>query len=183
MNDALSSHYARALADAVFRPESGISPEEAVKQMRTASDFINASPELHRVIMSPAVPRNKKAALVGKLITGFGLNRLVQNFLMVVVEHRRINELPSIADGFELAVDERLGFERAEIVSATELTETQKQELLQALEKSAGKKIRPVYKIDGTILGGVVARLGSKEYDGSILGRLEAMRQRLSAAS
>ncbi len=183
MTDAFSFHYAQALADAVFQGNSGLTPSEAVKQLSEAVSLFSSSEDLHRVLLSPAVPRSKKAGLVGRLLDQDGLNRLIRNFLMVIVEHRRIGELDRIKESFEAAVDEHQGLVRAEITSAQELNEAQRQEIVTALSAAAGKQIRPVYKIDPTILGGVVARFGSKEFDGSLTGRLEAMRRRLSAAS
>jgi F-type H+-transporting ATPase subunit delta len=183
VTDALSIHYSRALADAVFEPDSGLSPEDAIAQLRMAADVLSSSSDLKRVLLSPAVNRAKKVQLVGKIVEKTGLNRLIRNFLMVIVEHRRAGELKRIADGFEIAVDERLGFARAEITSAAELTDPQRDKLLQSLGQTLGRKIRPVYKIDEALLGGVIARVGSKVYDGSVVGRLEAMRRQLSAAS
>ena len=183
MTDALSVHYAQALADAVFSSNSGLDPEEARKQLAMAVNIIDSSEELRRVLVSPAVPRRKKTELIGKLLDEYGLNRLVRNFVMVVVEHRRVAELHRILDGFDQALDNRQGYVRAEIVSADELTDVQRQEILHALGTASGKFIRPVYKVDKSILGGVIARFGSKEYDGSLVGRLEAMRRRLSPAS
>jgi len=183
MRDALSDHYAQALADAVFAGESGLAPDEAIKQLAAAADLLQSSEQLRLILLSPAVPRAKKTELVGKLLDEQGVHRLIRNFLMVIVEHRRIGELDRIQSSFEQAVDERQGFVRAEIISAYELTEAQRQELLHALGTKAGKFIRPVYKIDKNILGGVIARLGSKEYDGSLTGRLAAMRRRLTPAT
>jgi len=183
MRDALSDHYAHALADAVFADGSGLAPEEAIKQLAAAVDLVKSSEQLHLILLSPAVPRAKKTQIVGQLLDGQGIHRLIRNFLMVIVEHRRTHELDRIQSSFEEAVDERQGFVRAEIVSASELTESQRQVLLHALGTKAGKFIRPVYKIDKDILGGVVARLGSKEYDGSLTGRLKAMRRRLAPAT
>lgn len=183
MTDALSVHYAQALADAVLASDSGLDPEEARKQLASAVGLITASPDLQGVFLSPAVPRAKKAEIIRKLLSESGLHRLIQNFLMVVVEHRRTGELQRIVDSFDLVLDERQGYVRGEIVSAAELTEEQRQEVLHALGLAAGKFIRPVYKVDKTILGGVIARFGSKEYDGSLVGQLEAMRRRLSQAS
>ena len=183
MTDALSIHYARALADAVFAPDSGISPEDAIAQLHAVAESLSASPDLHRVLLSPAVNRASKTKLIGKIVENAGLSRLIRNFLMVLVEHRRSGELRRIADAFEATVDERLGLARAEIISPAELTGPQKDKVLQALGQKLGKNIRPVYKVDGSILGGVVARVGSKEYDGSVVGRLEQMRRQLSAAS
>src|SRR5690242_1087139 len=183
MRDALSDHYAQALADAVFVEGSGLAPEEAIKQLNAAANLLHSSGQLRLILLSPAVPRAKKTQIVGQLLDEQGVHRLIRNFLMVIVEHRRIGELERIQSSFEEAVDERQGFLRAEITSAYELTETQRQELLHALGTKAGKFIRPIYKVDKDILGGVIARLGSKEYDGSLTGRLEAMRRRLTPAT
>jgi F-type H+-transporting ATPase subunit delta len=183
MQDALSNHYAEALADAVFAPDSGLSPEDAIKQLAAAVAVLKSSHELHLILLSPAVPRARKTEVVGHLLQELGLHRLIRNFLMVIVEHRRIGELDRIQASFEQAVDKRQGFVKAEIITASELTEPQRQELLHALGTKIGRYIRPVYTVDKSILGGVIARVGAKEYDGSIIGRLEAMRRRLTPAT
>jgi len=183
MTNALSVHYAQALADAVFAPDANLTPEQAVHQLRIAVQLLEVSPDLHRVLQSPAVSRGKKIALVGRLIEKEGLARLIRNFLMVIVEHRRVKDLRHILESFEEAVDVRLGLARVEITSATDLTDEQKQAVEEALMEATGKRIRPLYKINGAIIGGVIARIGSKEYDGSLLGRLQALRQQLSPVS
>jgi F-type H+-transporting ATPase subunit delta len=183
MTNALSVHYAQALADAVFSPDANLTPEQAVHQLRIAVQLLEMSPDLHRVLQSPAVSRGKKIALVGRLIEKEGLARLIRNFLMVIVEHRRVKDLRHILESFEEAVDVRLGLARVEITSATDLTDEQKQAVEEALMEATGKRIRPLYRINGAIIGGVIARIGSKEYDGSLLGRLQALRQQLSPVS
>lgn len=183
MTNALSVHYAQALADAVFAPDANLTPEQAVHQLRIAVQLLEVSPDLHRVLQSPVVSRGKKIALVGRLIEKEGLARLIRNFLMVIVEHRRVKDLRHILESFEEAVDVRLGLARVEITSATDLTDEQKQAVEEALMEATGKRIRPLYRINGAIIGGVIARIGSKEYDGSLLGRLQALRQQLSPVS
>jgi F-type H+-transporting ATPase subunit delta len=183
MTNALSAHYASALADAVFASDSNLTPENAVEQLRKAVQLFEVSPDLLQVLHSPAVSRNKKIVLVGKLIDEEGLDRLIRNFLMVIVEHRRVKDLRHILESFEGAIDARLGFTRAEITSATDLTEEQKQAIEEALAEATGKRVRPLYRINAAIIGGIIARLGSKEYDGSVLGRLETLRRQLSPVS
>jgi F-type H+-transporting ATPase subunit delta len=183
MTDALAVHYAQALADAVFSENSGIGPEKAIEQLRTAAGLFSGSADFHRVLLSPAVPKSAKSTLVGKIADQFEFSRLIKNFLMVIVGHRRTAELPRVVEAFELAVDKRLGFERAEIIAATELSAEQKHQVEESLARKSGKRIRPVYEIDPSLIGGVIARLGSREYDGSLRGRLDAMRRRLAAAS
>ena len=80
MAEALASHYAKALADAVFRPDSGISAQDATEQLRTAAAVIAESGELRKVLLSPAVARAKKKAVIERLASLLGAHRLIDNF-------------------------------------------------------------------------------------------------------
>lgn len=182
MVTALDTHYARALADAVMAPHSGLAPEQASLELRLAADLLHSSHDLERCLLSPAVPRAKKQEIVQKLSAEMGVHRLMVNFLRMLVHHRRVAQLHGIRIEFERIIDERTGFQRAEIVSATALNDGQKKEIVGALEQTSGNKIRPHFKTDPSLLGGVVARLASKEYDGSLKGRLETLRRRLRTA-
>lgn len=182
MVTALDTHYARALADAVMAENSGLTPQEASIELRSATDLLQSSPDLLRCLLSPAVPRAKKQEIVLKLAGDMGVHRLMRNFLRMLVHHRRVGQLHGIRTEFERIIDERTGFQRAEISSATALNEEQKNEVVSALEQTSGNKIRPHFKTDPSLLGGVVARLASREYDGSLKGRLEALRRRLRTA-
>lgn len=181
MIDALSTHYARALADAVFAPNSGLSPQDAMAQLAAAESLISGSKELHIALLSPAVSKARKAAVISTLADQLGLHRLTRNFLLVVVRHRRTHELPAIRQSFEMIVDEKSGWIPAEIASAKELTPEQRQQIEQALGTKLGKFIRAHYKVDPVLLGGVRAHVASREYDASLRGKLESMRQRLLA--
>lgn len=179
MTGALSIHYAQALAESVFKPDSGIKPEEIVEQFRTAEDAISGSKELQIALLSPAVNRARKSVIVGRISDELGLNRILRNFLSVVVKHGRTRQLHDIRKSFEEVVDERLGWEPAEIHSAHELSAEQRQQIEQALGIKLGKFIRAHYKVDSTLLAGVRAQVGAKEYDATLRGKLESMRQRL----
>ncbi len=182
MAGALAAHYARALADAVFAPNSGLSPEDAIEQFRTVEALISASKQMERAMLSPAVPRKRKEAVLSQLAADLGLHRVIRNFLLVVVSHRRTKELTAMRREFELAVDERLGWEGAEIASAKELTPEQKAQIERTLGSKLGKSIRAHYEVDPSLLAGVRARVASKEYDATLRGKLESMRQRLAAS-
>ena len=181
MTGALATHYARALADAVFAPNSGLSPEDAVGQMASVDSLISGSPELKRALLSPAVNKREKSAVISKLADEVGLNRLVRNFLLVIVSHRRVHEISGIRQEFQAVVDERLGWVPADITSAQELTPEQKGEIERALGSKLGKFIRANYRVDSGLLAGLRARVASKQYDASLRGKLESMRQRLAA--
>ena len=179
MTDALATHYARALADAVFGPRSDLSPQDAVEQLRSIDSLISGSKELQRVLLSPAVVKTRKQAVVSKLAEELGLNHLIRNFILVVVSHRRTYGLSGMRQQFEALVDERLGWVPAEISSARELTSQQKEEIERALGTKLGKFIRPTYKVEPQLLAGIRARVASREYDASVRGKLEDMRQML----
>ena len=181
MTGALASHYARSLADAVFRENSGLPPEAAVDQLRSAESIISGSKELERVLLSPAVNKTRRAAVIGRLSDELGLHRLIRNFVLVVVSHRRTNQLREIRRHFEAVVDERLGWLPAEISSAKELDAGQKERVERALGTKLGKFIRAHYEVDPALLAGVRARVASREYDATLRGKLELMRQRLAA--
>ncbi len=181
MIDALSTHYARALADTVFAPGSGISPQEALKQLAAAESLISSSKDLNIALLSPAISKARKTAVIEQLSDDLGLHRILRNFLLVVVKHRRIQELSAMRQSFELTVDERLGWIPADIASAGELTPEQREQIEHALGSKLGKLIRANYKVDAGLLGGIRAHVASREYDASLRGKLEGMRQRLAS--
>jgi F-type H+-transporting ATPase subunit delta len=180
MADALSVHYAAALANSVFAPNSGLSPEDAIAQLRAAESVFSGSKQLEHAMLSPAVSKPRKRAVVEKLAGEMGLNRLIRNFLLVIVTHRRTRELPAIRQSFEAAMDERLGWVPAEIASAQELNDEQKKDIERTLSAKLAKSIRANYQVDSSLIGGIRARVASREYDASVKGKLERMRQRLA---
>ncbi len=181
MVGAVSRHYAGALADAVFAPNSGLEPNRAVEQLKSAASLIADSKDLERALLSPAVAKSRKQAVISRLADELGLHRLIRNFLLVVVSHRRTRDLKEIEKNFDLVVDERLGWIPAEIASAGELAPEQRQQIERTLGTRLGKFIRARYEVDPALIGGVRARVASREYDATIRGKIESLRQRLVA--
>jgi F-type H+-transporting ATPase subunit delta len=177
---AVASRYAAALADVVTAAGSGMQPQDAVAQLRAFESMLKSSPELHNALSTPAVPGSRKKAVVGRLADVVPISRIMRNFLFVLVDHRRIASLSQIIESFEEIIDERLGFARVDIASAKELTEPQRDALNVRLEQLTGKRIRMHFKVDESLIGGVVARIGSTVYDGSLRGQLASLEGRLS---
>jgi F-type H+-transporting ATPase subunit delta len=181
MTGALAAHYARALADAVFASSSQIKPEDALQQLQVAAATISGSPQLQKALLSPAVNRDAKSKVLGKISDQLGLSTLIRNFLLVLVKHRRTKELNSIQMEFESEVDRRTGWIPAEITSAQPLSDSERQEIEKALGSKEGRFIRATYRVDEDLLAGIKARVGTTEYDASLRGRLNVMQQRLGA--
>jgi len=179
-SSAIASRYANALVDVVTGPKAAMDPEQAAGELRAFAGALSESAELHSALTSPAVPPGRKRAVVGRIADVLGLSRVTRNFLFVLIDHRRIAALRAIGEQFEVLVDERLGFTRADIRSAQEMPEPQRAALVKELERLTGKRVRPQFAVDGGLIGGAVARIGSTLYDGSVRSQLENLGRRLA---
>jgi F-type H+-transporting ATPase subunit delta len=181
MRSALASRYAKALADAVLSPGSGADPRQSLAELRAFEQMVEASPELRNVLLSPAVPTVRKRAVVARFVPLVPLSPLIRNFLFVMIDRRRADLLGEMSAAFEAALDERTGWVRAEVQSAGPLTEAQRASLQDELSRVASKQVRCDFSVDPALIGGVVARIGSTVYDGSVRTQLESLRERLVA--
>jgi F-type H+-transporting ATPase subunit delta len=177
---AVATRYANALADVVTAGSSGVRPADALEELRGFAAALASSIELHNALTSPAVPPGRKRAVVGRIADELKVSRIVRNFLFVLIDHRRIASLAAVVHSFETILDERLGFARADVTSAAQLGENQRTALNTQLERLTGKRIRMHFAVDPSLVGGVVARIGSTVYDGSVRGQLDAMGRRLA---
>jgi F-type H+-transporting ATPase subunit delta len=96
-----------------------------------------------------------------------------------VLDRRRTALLPEILNAFDERLDARRGIVRADVVSARELTETERDDLRNTLERLTSRRVEASYKLDPELIGGAVVRIGSTIYDGSVRARLERLHARL----
>jgi F-type H+-transporting ATPase subunit delta len=179
-SSAIVSRYASALADVVTGP-SGMDAAQAVEQLRSFAAVLAGSVDLQNALASPAVAAARKRAVVRKLADQLGLARIARNFLLVLTDHRRMAALAEIIDAFEIQLDERLGFVRAELHSAVSLDDRLKAALAEELSRLTGKRVRARFTVKPELVGGAVARIGSTVYDGSVRGQLDALGHKLAA--
>lgn len=180
---AVAARYANALADVVTAQASALSPPDALSELRAFESALNESRELREALLTPAIAGSRKKAVVARIADLLKLSRISRNFMLVLIGHRRIALLGEILAAFEIVLDDRTGYIRAEIASASALGDAQREQIGAELEKLTGKRIRTAYSVDASLIGGVVAKVGSTLYDGSVRGSLESLGRRLSAAS
>jgi F-type H+-transporting ATPase subunit delta len=181
MASAVANRYARALVDVVMAPNSPLKPEDAVTQLRALDAIIQESQELRNALLTPAIQNSRKRAVIAKLLSETaGGSPLIRNFAYVLIDHRRITIIGEIREAFELQVDERLGFARAEVTSAAPLEGSVGAGLEAELSRLTGKRMRLRFEVDPELLGGVVARIGSTVYDGSVRGELRQLAKKLT---
>jgi F-type H+-transporting ATPase subunit delta len=172
-----SLQYANALADVALEQKAEAPASKALNDFLAA---YSSSSELRNFLASPAVGRSDKHAVVEKIGARIGSSKIVLNFLRVVIDHQRTQLLPEIAETYREVIRQRRGIVEAEIASAVELSEAQKREFFQMLEGMTGQKVEPRYLLEPALLAGVVVRIGSTIYDGSLRSRLSDLRARLS---
>lgn len=175
MPSAVSFRYAEALADAVAGPvqgKPGKDPQAIAAQLAEFNQVFNENNELKIIFSTPAVSAEKKKAILAQIAKGMGLDSVARNFLSVVIDHDRMPLLGEIVEAFQNLLNERLGVAVAEIASARPLRDEEKQELAGALRAKTGKQIQLNFSLDPKLIGGVVARIGSTIYDGSVRGSL-----------
>ena len=180
MTSAVASRYARAFADVVISRGDQFKPSEAVAQLLMMEDVMAQSSDLRHALSSPAVRVSQKRAVVLRFAEELKLNLLTRNFLYVLIDHHRIGLLSQVREAFETEIDLRLGFARAEVLSAQPLDARQTAEIEAGLTQLTGKQIRARFEVDPSLIGGVLARIGSTVYDGSIRGQLDNLRRQIA---
>jgi F-type H+-transporting ATPase subunit delta len=177
---AVASRYASALVDVVLNPKSQTQPGQIAGELRDFEALLESSPELRNALAAPSVPTARKKAILGRIADRLALGRITRNFLFVLNSHRRMDALAAVIDTFEVLLDERLGFSRAHVTSAQELDAAQRAQLEAELARLTGRRMRLKFATDESLIGGVIARIGSTVYDGSVKGRLEVLARQLS---
>jgi len=162
-----------------MEPGSPLKPEDAVAQLRAVDAIFQESAELRNAMLTPALQNSRKRAVMAKLLETTGGSTLIRNFTYVLIDHRRIAIIAEIREAFELLLDERLGFARAEVTSAAPLDQSVGANLESELSRLTGKRMRLRFDVDPALLGGVVARIGSTVYDGSVRGELRQLAKKL----
>lgn len=174
--ETVARRYATALADVVMK--SG--ETEIVKsELKTWETMMNSNGDLHTAFANPAISHANKEKVLESLLAKAKPSKTTSNFLRVLLRNDRLTELAQINEKFASVLDERSGVVAAEVTSARPLSDKEKAEFQANLAKLTGKKVNLNFSINENIIGGVVTRVGSTVYDGSVKSQLETLKQQL----
>jgi F-type H+-transporting ATPase subunit delta len=176
---AFVSRYARAFADVVAQFHLGA--PEVEKQLKDFLATWDESAQLREVFGDPSVPVEQKIAVLDAMKTKLHLAAQVRNFIAVLIEHGRIGAVHEIVAEYQKELQQRLGIHQAEVITARKLNPEDKAKLLEHVAELAKGQIDATFTQDESILGGVVVRIGSTVYDGSVLGRIERLKEVLES--
>ena len=175
-NETVSRRYATALADVVIK--SG--EVEGVKnELRTWEQMLSGNAELQNAFRNPAIAHMNKEKVLESLLERTKPSKTTSNFLRLLLRNGRLVDLTSINDRFAVVLEERSGSVVANVSSARELNDSQRNELKANLERLTGKQIKLDFNIDPNLIGGVVTRIGSTIYDSSVKTQLENLKEEL----
>lgn len=147
------------------------------------NDFLGTwkdSRELQEFFVNPSIPALQKVAILDKLNARIGMMKELRNLIAVLIDNGRIGHVAEVAATYRSMLQEQMGIKPAEIVTARELGKEERDALVAEVGKLAGARIDATFKLDKSILGGTVVRIGSTVYDGSVRGRLERLREQLA---
>jgi F-type H+-transporting ATPase subunit delta len=176
---AFAARYASAFLDVATAAKLDTAAIEA-----QLTDFLatwDISAELRTFFANPAIPAIQKVGILDKLNAKLGLQKELRNLLAVLITNDRIGAVHEVAEAYRRQLQERMGIRQAEIVTARELNEEERGALVAEIAKLAGSMIAASFTLDASILGGTVVRIGSTVYDGSVRGRLDRLKEALTA--
>ncbi len=169
--------YARALLD-VARKEAD--PRAIEDDLASFVALTRGHETLGQVLANPAVPVPRKAALVRELAARGRLSPLVVKLLVLLAERGRLALLPEVLDEYRRRLLDHMGVVRAEVVTAVPLAEERAREMERALAAMTGRTVSMNASVDPSLIGGVVTKIGSVVYDGSVKRQLEKVRETLT---
>jgi F-type H+-transporting ATPase subunit delta len=165
------------LADVVIeRGEAG----PVQKELSAWGEMISANSALSEAFRNPTVAYEQKEKVLSELIARTKVRPTTANFLRTLLKNQRLAELPEVNAKLAQVLDERAGLISAEITSARPISDDTKALLEKKLAELTGKKARLTFATDESLLGGLVTRIGSTIYDGSVSNQLRRLREDLA---
>ena len=175
---AVANRYARALADVVARQGNY---REIQKELEVFTAAFHASSELREIFDTPAVTPEGKQKVLGAVLARLGSSPITTNFLRTVAANYRMRFLDEILVAFARTVNDRLGIAEVKVFSASELPEEARKDLSARFQEVTRKQVEMEYHLQEELVGGILARIRSTLYDGSVRGHLERIREKLIA--
>lgn len=171
----VGKRYGRALFELAVENEQ---TEEVYQQLKELVKILNEVPDLHKILSDDRLEPHEKRLIMDKLVEGY--QGIMKNFLEVVYDYDRMDDLPFMIDEYERRYDELNGLMNGTIITAVPISEEKKAALESKTAALFGfKKAAFDAKVDPTILGGVIVEANHQIIDGSLKSRFESIRTAL----
>jgi F-type H+-transporting ATPase subunit delta len=154
---------------------------EVQQELKTWEQMLQSHDELRTAFANPTIPLDQKRAVLNRLIELSRPRKTTINFLKVLLQNQRLTELSEINTRFDQVLDERAGLVAATVTTARPIPKDVHDRLEGTLRSLTGKKVRIDFATDPELLGGVVTRIGSTVYDGSVRNQLQQIKEKMTS--
>jgi F-type H+-transporting ATPase subunit delta len=173
----VARRYATALADVVTaRGEA----QEVQKELTAWETMMQSNEQLLEVFHNPTIPYLQKRKVLNALIARASVRPTTANFLQVLLQNQRLADLNEVNKRFAQILDERSGVVSAEVTTARPVPQASQDALRTKLTSLTGKNVRLSFTTDEELIGGIVTRIGSTIYDGSVRNQLQQVKERMT---
>lgn len=174
-NRIVARRYALALLEEAERTGVLSAVDADIDMLR---ETLVTSPDLQRFLRSPVISREKKAAVVDRLLAD-RVQPLTLRFIRMMIDKEREDILPEIVSAYRERRDVQQGIVEASATLATSVSRGEQEQLQAAVEGLTGRKVRLSVRHDPGLIGGIVIRVGDTVYDGSVQHQLANLREHL----
>lgn len=179
-NRTAATRYARALLDVALEEQADLTIVES--QLGSLAALFDQHEALRKPLLNPAVPLPRKRAAVAAIIAAADVLPIVGRTLALLAERDRLVILPDVAEAYRQRLRDLRNIVRAEITTAEPLQPERLKAIQSSLAVATGRTVDITSRVDPSILGGMVARVGSTVFDASVTSHLQRIRERLDAS-
>lgn len=172
----ISKHYAKALVD-LAKNQGKL--DEVWEELSRFSNLLESEETLKYIFFNPSIAPVHKSLVLEEISERIRLSPLTVNFLNLLLRKGRLENLSDIIEQYRVLWDEILNRATAEVQSATPLSEETKVRLREKLSQVTGKDIILKTSVNPELLGGIVTKIGSLVFDGSVRTQLDRVREKL----
>lgn len=169
--------YARALFDVALKESD---PARVGDQLTAFAGLVDGHAELARVLRTPAVPARMKHGILAGLLDQVTVETPLRKLLLLLADRDRLVLLPDVVAAYHARLLQHQQVVEAHVTTASPLAEERAGAIERALAEKTGRRVRLTRSVDPALIGGVVARIGSTVYDGSVVRQLARLREQLA---
>jgi F-type H+-transporting ATPase subunit delta len=171
--EGMAGRYASALFD-LAKEASQVKEVEA--ELTKFQGLLHESEDLRSMVRSPVLSSDEQARAMNAIMTKAEIGGLAANFLKLLTSNRRLFAVADMIKGFRSLAAKDRGEATAEVASAVALTDAQVEALKATLKASIGKDVTLATRVDPSLLGGLVVKVGSKMIDSSLKTKLQNLK-------
>ncbi len=172
MSQSIAGRYAQAVFE-ITKDDGGL--DALAQQTADLDAALNDSAELRDLIGSPIYSRDQQVRAIVAIADKMGLSVVLKNTLQLMATNRRLFVLPQLIHALTQMIAEHRGEMTADVTSAVALDDAQLERLKTTLAEKTGKKVKLNTRVDETLIGGMIVKLGSKMIDSSVRSKLASL--------